>query len=110
MIEDINKILVGNCGGRANRLAGVARRVNRVSELSVKAVQADLPNRLEVLHFHGVVLSVKVKAKTASCMARLCMVQTEELIRQLPENRYRGVENNFYCGKIKGAATPRDRV
>jgi hypothetical protein len=42
--------------------------------LSVKAVQADLPNRLEVLHFHGVVLSVKVKAKSADCMARLCMV------------------------------------
>ena len=42
--------------------------------LSVKAVQADLPNRLVVLFFHGLVLSDKVKAKSGVCRSRLCMV------------------------------------
>jgi len=52
-------------------------------------VQAYSPNRLEVLHFHGVVLSVKVKARSVSCMARLCMVGTEELSESEPLLRCR---------------------
>jgi hypothetical protein len=61
-----------------------------------------------------VVLSDKVKAELVSCMKQLCMVWVGELnslSRKAGKvNRYRGVENNIYCGKTERAATLRDQV
>jgi aromatic ring-opening dioxygenase LigB subunit len=89
MIEIINKIFVIICGRRANRPIRDKRKTIKIIDLSVKTVQADLSNRLVVLHFHGVVLNDKVKVKTVSCTASLYMVLTEELNASEPLSRCR---------------------
>jgi len=48
-------------------------------------VQANQSNRLEVLVFHGLVLSVKVKSTTAGCMVSNCYGRSKEAERDASE-------------------------
>lgn len=67
------------CPKRAAHLSkSPCRRLTkrRTKEWTIEQdVQAYCSNRLVVLHFHGVVLSDKVKANLVSCRIRICMVK-----------------------------------
>ena len=89
MIEIINKIFVIICGRRANRPIRDNRKNIKIIDLSVKTVQADLSNRLEVLFLHGLVLTYKFKVKSVICTTRFYMVLTEELNASEPLSRCR---------------------
>ena len=69
--------------------------------LSAGIVQTNQSNRLEVLSFHGTVLSVKVKGTTPFVQVVIAMVGAKKL-NEMRVNLRRGVVNNISIVKTEG--------